>query len=411
MMEGFLESVRYYVTRAVEQLDLGDRLEHQLLTPRREIRFECTLPLDNGERATYVGYRTQHDDARGPMKGGIRFNPAVNPDEVGALASLMTWKTAVADLPYGGAKGGIDCDPGRLSGAELQRLTRIWTDQLHDVIGPNRDIPAPDLGTNAQTMAWVVDQYAKYHGWSPAVTTGKPLEIGGSPGRDAATGRGIVEVMRLVLADRQQAMAGARVVVQGFGNVGSWTARLAAIAGAKVVAVSDITGAIRDPDGLDIPHVFEHVRATGSLGGYPNGESFAGSEITAEPCDILVPAAIEGVLTSANAADVQAAVVIEGANGPTTPEADEILRERGITVVPDIFANGGGVTVSYFEWVQNVQRYSWTEDRVNRELQERMTAGYHRLISEAKAAGSSDLRAAAFRLAVGRVAAATQLRS
>jgi glutamate dehydrogenase (NAD(P)+) len=410
-MEGFLESVRYYVTRAVAQLDLGDRMEHQLLTPRREIRFECTLPLDNGERATYIGYRTQHDDARGPMKGGIRYDPAVNPDEVGALASLMTWKTAVADLPYGGAKGGIDCDPRLLSRAELQRLTRIWTDQLHDVIGPNRDIPAPDLGTKAQTMAWVVDQYAKYHGWSPAVTTGKPLEIGGSPGRDAATGRGVVEVMRLVLGDRKLDLAGTRIAVQGFGNVGSWTARLAAIAGAKVVAISDISGAIRNPEGLDIPHVFEHVRTTGGLAGYTNGDSFAGSEITAEPCDILVPAAIEGVLTDANAADVRAAIVIEGANGPTTPEADEILRRRGITVVPDIFANGGGVTVSYFEWVQNVQRYSWTEERVNKELQQRMANGYRRLVSEATAAGDNDLRAAAFRLAIGRVAAATQLRS
>jgi glutamate dehydrogenase (NAD(P)+) len=298
-MDGFLESVGYYVARAVAQLDLGNRLEHQLLTPRREIRFECTLPLDSGERATYIGYRTQHDDARGPMKGGIRFNPAVNPDEVGALASLMTWKTAVADLPYGGAKGGINCDPRELSRTELQRLTRIWTDHLHDVIGPNQDIPAPDLGTNAQTMAWVADQYANYHGWSPAVTTGKPLEIGGSPGRDAATGRGVVEVMRLVLADRQRDLAGSKVAVQGFGNVGSWTARLAAIAGADVVAVSDITGAIRNPAGLDIPDVFEHVRATGGLAGYPSAESFAGGEIIAEPCDILVPAAIEGVLTEA----------------------------------------------------------------------------------------------------------------
>ncbi len=410
-MEGFLESVRYYVARAAQQLDLGDRMEHRLLAPRREIRFECTLPLDNGERATYIGYRTQHDDARGPMKGGIRFNPAVTADEVGALASLMTWKTAAADLPYGGAKGGINCDPRGLSRAELQRLTRIFTDQLHDVIGPNRDIPAPDLGTDSQTMAWIVDQYARYHGWSPAVVTGKPLEIGGSPGRDAATGRGLVEVMKLVLADRQQELVGTRIAVQGFGNVGSWTARLAAVAGAKVVAVSDITGAVRNPDGLDIPQLFRHVEAAGGVADYPNGESFPGSEIIAEPCDVLVPAAIEGVLTDANASDVQATIVVEGANGPTTPAADEMLQQREITVVPDIFANGGGVTVSYFEWVQNVQRYSWTEKRVNDELRQRMADGYRRLVSEAKAAGSSDLRAAAFRLAVGSVAAATRLRS
>ena len=410
-MEGFLDSVRYYVTRAVEQLDLGARQEQQLLTPRREIRFECTLPLDNGERATFIGYRTQHDDARGPMKGGIRFSPSVNADEVGALASLMTWKTAVADLPYGGAKGGIDCDPRQLSRGELQRLTRMWTDQLHDLIGPNRDIPAPDLGTNAQTMAWVVDQYAKYHGWSPAVATGKPLEIGGSPGRDAATGRGVVAAMEMVLADRRQELTGTRVAVQGFGNVGSWTARLAADAGGVVVAVSDITGAIRNAAGLDIASLIEHVRATGGVVDYPNGESFAGRDITSEPCDVLVPAAIEGVITGVNAADVQANIVVEGANGPTTPEADEILRERGVTIVPDIFANSGGVTVSYFEWVQNVQRYSWTEERVNEELHQRMAAGYRQLSSEAQAAGSSDLRAAAYRLAVGRVAAATQLRS
>lgn len=406
----FLEAAHYFFERAAESLDLGSRLKRQLVTPRREIRFECTLPLDSGEIAVFVGYRVQHDDARGPMKGGIRFSPAVDFEEVAALASLMTWKTAVVGLPYGGAKGGIDCDPRQLNRREVQQLTRIWTDQLHDVIGPNIDVPAPDLGTDAQTMAWVADQYAMHHGWTPAVVTGKPVELGGSLGRGSATGRGVMHVTRMVLADREESVAGRRIVIQGFGNVGSWTARLLADEGARIVAISDITGAVRNPEGLDVGQLIEHVDRTGGVASFGDGEAFSADEVLAQPCDVLVPAAIEGVLTKVNAKDVRASIIIEAANGPTTPEADETFRRRGITVVPDIFANAGGVTVSYFEWIQNIQQQPWPEAQVNTELESRMTGAYDALREEAKHT-NGDLRAAAYRLAVGRVAHATELRT
>ncbi len=409
-MDSFLEAARYYFERAADGLDVGSRLRRQLVTPRREIRFECILPLDNGEIATFTGYRVQHDEARGPMKGGIRFSPEVDHDEVAALASLMTWKTAVVDLPYGGAKGGIECDPHQLSRREVQRLTRIWTDQLHDVIGPNIDVPAPDLGTNAQTMAWVADQFALHHGWTPAVVTGKPIDLGGSLGREAATGRGVTHVTKLVLADRGEPVTGRKVAIQGFGNVGSWSARLLAAEDALIVAVSDVTGAVRNPDGLDVDALAGHVESTGGVSGFDGGEGFSGDELLVEPCDVLIPAAIEGVLTADNAGHVQAGVVVEAANGPTTPAGDETLRSRGITVVPDIFANAGGVTVSYFEWVQNIQQQPWAEERVNGELAARMTKAYADLSDRAAATGG-DLRDAAYQLAVGRVARATTLRT
>ena len=329
-MSDFLEETRLHITRATKSLDLGDRATRRLLTPKREIRFECVLPLDNGEVATYVGFRVQHNDSRGPMKGGIRYSRAVDHDEVAALGSLMTWKTAIAELPYGGAKGGIDCDPRDLSRRELQRLTRIWVDNLHDVIGPARDIPAPDLGTNAQTMAWIADQYASHHGWSPAVVTGKPIELGGSLGREAATGQGVVHITRAALDLSGDQLPGKRVVVQGFGNVGAWATRLYAAEGAVVVAVADITGAVRNTSGLDIAELRRHVAASGGVVGFDGGESFPADEVLVEPCDILVPAAIEGVLTKDNARDVQASLVVEAANGPTSVAADELLRSRGI---------------------------------------------------------------------------------
>ncbi len=408
-MEGFLDAAQFYFRRAAKSLDLGSRLERQLVTPKREVRFELTLPLDSGEVATFVGFRVQHDNARGPMKGGIRYDSAVNDDEVAALASLMTWKTAVVDLPYGGAKGGIDADPQQLSRREIQSLTRNWTDQLHDIIGPNWDVPAPDLGTNSQTMAWIADQYALRHGWTPAVVTGKPVELGGSLGRDAATGRGVTIATQAVLADRGSSLDGKSVVIQGFGNVGSWTARLMAEAGARIVAVADVTGAVRAPEGLDTDALAAHAADHRGVAGVLEGEAFSASDILLEPCDILVPAAIEGVLTGVNADDVQTEIVVEAANGPTTPEADETLRGRGITVVPDIFANAGGVTVSYFEWVQNIQQQPWSEAQVNGALATKMAAAFQDLSEEAKNTGG-DLRAAAFRLAVGRVARATELR-
>lgn len=409
-MSTFLEDTRQHVLRAAQSLDLSTRDMRRLMTAKREIRFECTLPLDNGDVATHVGFRVQHDESRGPMKGGIRYNPAVDHDEVAALASLMTWKTAVAGLPYGGAKGGIDCDPGELSRRELQRLTRIWVDNLHEVIGPTLDVPAPDLGTDAQTMAWVADQYATHHGWNPAVVTGKPVELGGSLGRDSATGRGVMHIAQSLLAAKGEQIAGKKIAVQGFGNVGSWSAKLLSQQGAIIVAMSDITGATRNPDGLDIADLGTHVAETGGVTGFVGGESFSGDEVLVEPCDILVPAAIEGVLDADNAGDVQASTIIEAANGPTSRAADEILRSRGIMVVPDIVANCGGVTVSYFEWRQNLQHEPWDQDKVEERLARRMKAVFEDVAAEASHT-NGDLRASAFRLAVGRVAAATTLRS
>ena len=408
-MSGFLEATQFNFTRAAKSLDLGRRMQRRLLTPKREIKAELTLPLDNGEIATFIGYRVQHDNSRGPMKGGIRYDARVDPQEVGALASLMTWKTAVMGLPYGGAKGGVDCDPRQLSRREVQTLTRLFTDEMHDFLGPQIDIPAPDMGTNAQTMAWIVDQYAKFHGWTPGVITGKPLELGGSPGRDAATGRGCTFALLAVLADQGESVAGKTVAIQGFGNVGSWAARLLAREGARIVAVSDVTGGIRNPEGLDVEALYTFSRETGGVTDFTGGENFPGDELLTSPCDVLLPAAMEGVLTQENAQGVQAKIVLEGANGPTTPEADETFIRRGIRVIPDIFANGGGVTVSYFEWVQNIQQYSWSEERVNTELKRIMTQAYGDL--KQQAAGDPDLRKAAFKLAIERVGRATLLRS
>ncbi|MCW8139160.1 MAG: glutamate dehydrogenase [Planctomycetota bacterium] len=405
----FIEASKHYFDQAAKALDLGERLKRQLSTPQREIKVELTVPLDSGEIATFVGYRVQHDSSRGPMKGGIRYHPCVDEDEVTALASLMTWKTAVVDLPYGGAKGGVNCDPRQLSQSELQRLTRVLTDRMQDVIGPYRDIPAPDMGTNAQTMAWIVDQYSNYHGWSPAVITGKPVELGGSLGREAATGRGCLYALEALLADQRRSIEGITVAVQGFGNVGSWAARLMAEQGARIVAVSDVTGATYNADGLDMAALVEHVQKTRGVINFKGGEVLKAEEILTCPCEVLVPAALEEQLTEVNAKDVQAKIIVEGANGPTTPEADETFRRRGITVIPDIFANAGGVTVSYFEWVQNIQQYRWSEERVNQELRARMTQAWADLKGAAK--NARDLREAAFMLAVSRVAKATLLRS
>jgi glutamate dehydrogenase (NAD(P)+) len=405
----FIEASRFYFEQAAKALDLGPRLTRQLVMPMRELKVELTVPLDSGDTATFVGFRIQHDNSRGPMKGGIRYHPNVDPDEVIALASLMTWKTAVVDLPYGGAKGGVTCDPRALSPGELQRLTRKLVDRMHEVIGPNLDIPAPDMGTNAQTMAWIVDQYSNYHGWAPAVVTGKPVELGGSPGREAATGRGVLFALEGYLADEGRLVRGVEVAIQGFGNVGSWAARLLAEQGAKIVAVSDVTGATYNREGLDITALLKHVQVTKGIVGFAGGEPIPAADVLTCKCEVLVPAALEGQLTAENAEAVQAKIIVEGANGPTTPEADAIFRRRGIIVIPDIYANAGGVTVSYFEWVQNIQQYRWTEERVNQELRTRMLLAWKDLKTHSGKA--QDLRQAAFQLAVTRVAKATLLRS
>ena len=403
------EATQYYFSRAARQLGIGNYLERVLCTPRREVKVECIVEMDNGSLSVFTGYRVQHDNSRGPMKGGLRYHPEVDPDEVNSLAALMTYKTAVVGLPYGGAKGGIACDPLKLSHTELQKLTRAFVDEIHDVVGPHQDIPAPDMGTNAQTMAWIVDQYSKYHGWTPAVVTGKPLELGGSAGREAATGRGLAIAAEIVLKDHGHSIKDKRFAVQGFGNVGSWACKFIAERGGKVVAVSDVSGALQNPDGIDIEQLRSYVQMQGSIKGFPGAAEMDAKGILTSDCDVIVPAALGNVLTGEIADSVQAKFVMEGANGPTTPDADEAMLKRGITVVPDIFANAGGVIVSYFEWVQNIQQFRWTEERVNAELETMVHQAYVELRNISKG-NNCDLRTAAFQLAISRIARATALR-
>ncbi len=403
------DATNYYFRKAARIMDVGERIETLLATPLREVKVQVSIELDSGEIRTFVGFRIQHDNSRGPMKGGLRYHPTLDQDEAVSLASLMTWKTAVVNLPFGGSKGGITCDPTQLSMKELERLTRKLVDQIHDVIGPVRDIPAPDVNTNPQVMAWIMDQYSKYHGHSPAVVTGKPLDLYGSKGRDSATGRGIQYICREVLRDVGLPVKGTRFAIQGFGNVGSHSARLLHEDGGNIVAVSDVHGAVKNPQGLDVPALFEHVKRTGTVKGFAGGTGCAHEEVIAADCEVLVPAALGGVLTRQNAAEIRARIVVEGANGPTEPEADEIFEKRGVLVVPDILANAGGVTVSYFEWVQNMQHLSWDEDRVNAELEKIMKDSYER-VAQISRSRKLPLRTAAYVLAIGRVGKATVLR-
>ncbi|XAR70065.1 Glutamate dehydrogenase (NAD(P)(+)) [Bertholletia excelsa] len=390
-------------------LGLDSKLEKSLIIPFREIKVECTIPKDDGTLASYVGFRVQHDNARGPMKGGIRYHPEVDPDEVNALAQLMTWKTAVANIPYGGAKGGIGCIPGELSISELERLTRVFTQKIHDLIGVHTDVPAPDMGTNSQTMAWILDEYSKFHGYSPAVVTGKPVDLGGSLGRDAATGRGVLFATEALLHDYGKSIAGQRCIIQGFGNVGSWAAQLISENGGKVVAVSDITGAVKNSKGLDIANLLKHARENRGVKGFMGGDPIDPNAILVEDCDILIPAALGGVINRENANDIKAKFIVEAANHPTDPEADEILANKGVVILPDIYANSGGVTVSYFEWVQNIQGFMWDEEKVNQELKTYMTKGFKDVKDMCKT-HNCDLRMGAFTLGVNRVARATVLR-
>ncbi|KAM0934226.1 putative glutamate dehydrogenase (NAD(P)(+)) [Dioscorea sansibarensis] len=395
--------------RAARLLGLDSKLAKSLLIPFREIKVECTIPKDDGSIVSYVGFRVQHDNARGPMKGGIRYHEDVDTDEVNALAQLMTWKTAVADVPYGGAKGGIGCSPSKLSASELERLTRIFTQKIHDLIGIHTDIPAPDMGTNSQTMAWIVDEYSKFHGHSPAIVTGKPLELGGSLGRDAATGRGVVFATEALLAEHGKSISGLTFVIQGYGNVGSWTADLIHGRGGKVVAISDIFGAIRKPDGIDIPALAKHKAEGGCLKDFTGADTMDAKELLFQECDVLIPCALGGVLNKENAANVRAKYIIEAANHPTHPEADEILSKKGVTILPDIYANAGGVIVSYFEWVQNIQAFQWNEAKVNTELQKYMKDAFKNIKSMCKTYNCG-LRMGAFTLGVNRVARAATLR-
>lgn len=403
------EATDYYFRKAARIMDVGERIETLLSTPLREIKVQVSIEMDSGEIRTFTGYRIQHDNSRGPMKGGLRYHPHVSADEVAAMASLMTWKTAVVNLPYGGAKGGVTCDPTQMSHRELERMTRKFVDQIQDVIGPTRDIPAPDVNTNPQVMAWIMDQYSKYHGHSPAVVTGKPLDLYGSKGREIATGRGVLYVTREILRDVGIPIRGSRFAIQGFGNVGSHSARLIYEDGGLITAVCDVQAGVKNPQGLDIPQLFEHVRRHGTVKGFGGGTSCHPDEILVTDCEVLIPAALGNVITRRNAAEIRARIIIEAANGPTHPEADDIFEKRGVLVVPDILANAGGVTVSYFEWVQNLQHLSWDEERVNAELEKIMKDSYER-IAQISRTRKLPLRTAAYILAIGRVGKATVLR-
>jgi glutamate dehydrogenase (NAD(P)+) len=403
------QTTNHYLQRAFDLLAVPERLRTALLTPSREVRVELIIELDDGSLGHYIGYRVQHDDSRGPFKGGLRYHPDVDLDEVRSLASLMTWKTAVVDVPFGGAKGGIQVDPKQLTKRELERLTRRFVEQISPVIGPETDIPAPDMNTNAQVMSWFFDEYSRRRGFSPAVVTGKPIELHGSLGRDAATGRGCVFAVREVLAAAGKKLQGTTFAIQGFGNVGSWLARLLHAAGARVVAVSDLAGGVFKGDGLDVPALFAHARASGSVCDFPGTEPVSNQALLQIESEVLAPAALGHVLHEGNARDIRAKYVLEAANGPTTAEADQIFAERGIVCIPDIWANAGGVTVSYFEWTQNTQKLKWSEEVVNELLEKHMVQA-HRAIAACMAEYKCSMRTAAFTVGVRRVKEATELR-
>jgi glutamate dehydrogenase (NAD(P)+) len=402
------ESACHYFANAASVMDLSPNMKKLLLTPEREVKVQVAMKMDNGEIATFVGYRIQHNSARGPMKGGLRFHHDVDADEVLALASLMTWKTAVVDIPYGGAKGGISVSPKSLSDAELELMTRKFVDELQDVIGPDKDIPAPDMGTNAQVMAWIVNQYEKYHGFNPACVTGKPLELHGADGREEATGRGVGLLTEAMLQKFDRPLDDVTVAIQGFGNVGSFAAAYLHDHGARVVAISDISGAGYDSAGINIPAALQHVTQHRSLEGFETEQRISNEELLALDVDVLIPAALGGVLTKDNAADVRARYVVEAANGPILPDADEILHKRDIVILPDILANAGGVTVSYFEWVQNQQYFRWDLERTRAELSKTLTVSFEKMWAIATDK-HIPLRSAAYLMGIGRVGRATVL--
>ena len=404
-----LESANFYFSRAADQLELAENVRTLLAVPQRVVQVQIPVEMDDGELATFIGYRVQHNNARGPMKGGLRYHHEVDLDEVRALASLMTWKTAVVNIPYGGAKGGIAVNARELSERELELITRKFVDEISDIIGPDSDIPAPDMGTNAQVMAWFANQFEKYHGFNPACVTGKPVEMFGIPGREEATGRGVGIVCLKLLSRNGLKPNETSVAVQGFGNVGVHAARFLQLADCRVVAISDISGAYYRRDGLDIQSAVRYAWKHGNLlEGYPDADRITNDELLALDVNVLIPAAIGGVITNDNVETIRAPIIIEAANGPITPEADDNLSDRGATVLPDILANAGGVTVSYFEWAQNRQHYRWGLDRVRQELDHVLSESFEAVWQIAQERNVS-LRTAAYILGIQRVGQATTL--
>ena len=404
------EMAQIPLNKAIEVMKLDPNAAAIIACPERTLEVSIPVKMDDGTTKVFTGYRSQHSTIMGPAKGGIRYHQSVNMDEVKTLAFWMTCKCAVANLPYGGGKGGIIVDPSKLSQAELERLTRGYIDRIAPIIGEKMDIPAPDMNTNAQIMGWMMDEYSKLKGqYEPGFITGKPICIGGSLGRTAATGRGVMvaagEAIKAIGIKPEEATC----AVQGFGNVGSWTAKLIHDLGVKIVALSDVYGAIMNEDGLDPYEVEKHVQATGSVVNFPGSKAISNADLLAMEVTVLAPCAMELQITKDNAADVKAKIIVEGANGPTTPEADEILDKKGILVVPDILANGGGVVVSYFEWVQNLSNFYWSEEDVNEKLAHRMNNSFE-AVTKAKEQYGTTFRNAAYAVAIGRIVESTKIR-
>lgn len=401
-----LEESRYYFEQAAKVLDLQDRAKQMLLTPYRIVKVEIVTESHDGGILNHIGYRVQHDNSRGPMKGGLRYHPTVDEDDATALATLMTWKTAIVNIPYGGAKGGINCDVESLTRKEIHDITRVFISHIKEIIGPKIDIPAPDVNTNADIMAWIMDEYSQHYGFTPGVVTGKPVHLFGSEGREEATGRGVRIVLEEALKDQGKSLEGVRVALQGFGNVGSHASNLIAEKGGIIVAVGDHKGGVSNEDGLNIKDLMEYVKENRSVAGFSGGDAFNSPDVLTWDCDILIPAALGGVLNKENANDVRASIIVEAANGPTTPEADEIFHKKNVLVIPDVLANAGGVTVSYFEWAQNIQQFRWELERINNELYKTMVRSFESVKKIAKDK-NVDMRTAAYVLGIGRVARAT----
>jgi len=403
------ETASYAFDRAADWMGLDPEMRLLLRIPHREIRVDIPVRMDDGRLEAFVGYRIQHSGVRGPHKGGIRYHPDVDLNEVRAMAQLMTWKTALVNIPFGGAKGGVACDPSKLTQDELERLTRRFTSKISLALGPYRDIPAPDMNTNAQVMAWIMDEYGRKHGYTPAVVTGKPVELGGSLGREQATGRGVALISRLACASLGLPGKAGRVVIQGFGNVGSFAARYLSDLGFRIVGLSDLFGGVVCPDGIDVAGAAAWVKEKGRLACLPGTTAVTNEDLLEIECDVLVPAALGGVIHVGNAAKLKCKLIVEGANAPTTFQADAVLEERKIPVVPDILANAGGVTVSYFEWTQNLTQFFWDEERVNHELHRTLNRAFDdvHVFSVGK---KVPMRLAAFAIGLDRVATAARLR-
>ena len=395
--------------RAADLIGLDETIRTSLNVPDRELMVEVPLRKDDGTIESFRGYRVQHNNSRGPFKGGIRYHEEVDLDEVRSLAALMTWKTALVDIPYGGGKGGISVNPSTLSELELERLSRRFFRAINPIIGVNRDIPAPDVNTNPQIMAWFMDEYGMINGHTPGIVTGKPIELGGSLGRNAATGKGTAIIARETANLLNMDLEGASVVIQGFGNVGSFAGRFLNEMGSKIIAVSDVNGGLYDPEGLDITSLIDYNNKNGTIKGFSQGDSVSNEDILNIECDFLIPAALGGVIHKMNVEKLNCRVIIEAANGPVTPPADDILFKKGVYVIPDILTNAGGVTVSYFEWVQNLQQFQWTEEEVNEKLENKMVAAFNEVSSMMKSKKTS-MRMAAFAVAIDRVAKSFELR-